>query len=271
MDAEVEYLDLDGIDIEFLLTEASEEMKDFPALVFLHEGLGSIELWRKVPNLISQGLGNPQMLLYSRPGYGNSTPIREDRPLTYMHNEAEEILPKMLSSLGISSPILIGHSDGASIALIHAGAGFPVHSLVLIAPHVMVEAQSVAGIEAARQAYLTTDLPTRLSRYHRDPDSTFWGWNNVWLSDGFMQWNIEEYLPYIKAPILVIQGDQDEYGTTAQLDSIRSQVSGPVEFQIVAGAHHSPHLETPEEVVGRIVNFISQSVSAIRGEGSKWA
>lgn len=270
MVSEVEYLNLDGIEIEFLLTEASEETKDFPTLVFLHEGLGSIELWRKVPNLISQGLGNPRMLLYSRPGYGNSTPIREDRPLTYMHKEAEEILPQILGSLGISSPVLIGHSDGASIALIHAGSGFPVHSLVLIAPHVMVEAQSVAGIEAARHAYLTTDLPKRLSRYHRDPDSTFWGWNKVWLSEGFLQWNIEEYLQHIKAPTLVIQGDLDEYGTTAQLESIHSRVPGPVESQIVVGAHHSPHLEATDEVVGRIVDFIAQNVSISRGEGNKW-
>ena len=269
MVAEVDYLDLDGIEIEFLLTEASEETKDFPTLVFLHEGLGSIELWRKVPNLISQGLGDPQMLVYSRPGYGNSTPIREDRPLTYMHIEAEEILPKILSSLGISSPILIGHSDGASIALIHAGAGFPVHSLVLIAPHVMVEGQSVAGIEAARNAYLSTDLKERLSRYHKDPDSTFWGWNKVWLSEGFLQWNIEEYLPHIKVPTLVIQGDLDEYGTGAQIASIESQVSGPVQSHIVAGAHHSPHLEATDEVVGRIVDFISTvSGSAVR-EGNK--
>ncbi|NNN19684.1 MAG: alpha/beta hydrolase [Acidimicrobiaceae bacterium] len=234
----------------------------FPTLVFLHEGLGSSTLWRSVPELIRSHLGNPSMLVYSRAGYGKSTPLEGDRPVTYMHDEALEMLPRVLKSLNIDKPILVGHSDGGSIALIHAGAGYQVSALVLIAPHVIVEDQSIEGISAARETFLSTNLAEKMSRYHIDAESTFWGWNRVWLSPEFREWNIEEYLPAIDVPILVIQGDQDEYGTLAQLDLIARNVAGEVERKIIPGTRHSPHLQATEDVVDAVVKFLSQFINA---------
>lgn len=253
---DTKFLQLGEVEIEYKYLPGSSNRGDLPALVFLHEGLGSVELWRKFPEQLHSELGEYPLLVYSRPGYGRSTPIEDERAIDYMHDEAQVVLPAVLDKLGICDPILIGHSDGASIALIHAGSGGAVSSLVLIAPHVFVEKQSVAGIEAARQAYLSSDLPKKLARYHRDVDSTFWGWNKVWLSEQFGNWNIEEYLPNIKSPILLIQGDQDEYGTLAQIESISAQVKGEVETLIVPGGHHSPHLESPSQVIDKIVGFL---------------
>lgn len=262
MDSEVKFLTIDDIKIEYYLYPASRERMGFPTLVFLHEGLGSSTLWRSVPELIRSHLGNPSMLVYSRAGYGKSTPLEGDRPVTYMHDEALEMLPRVLKSLNIDKPILVGHSDGGSIALIHAGAGYQVSALVLIAPHVIVEDQSIEGISAARETFLSTNLAERMSRYHIDAESTFWGWNRVWLSPEFREWNIEEYLPAIDVPILVIQGDQDEYGTLAQLDLIARNVAGEVERKIIPGTRHSPHLQATEDVVDAVVKFLSQFINA---------
>ncbi|MHB8264158.1 MAG: alpha/beta fold hydrolase [Acidimicrobiales bacterium] len=262
MDIEVQFLSIDELELEYYLYPASPERKNFPTLVFLHEGLGSSALWRSVPELIRTQLGNPSMLVYSRAGYGKSTPVDGERPVTYMHHEALEMLPRVLKALDIEKPILVGHSDGGSIALIHAGAGFSVSALVLIAPHVIVEDQSIEGIAAARETFLSTNLAEKMSRYHIDPESTFWGWNRVWLSAEFREWNIEEYLPSIDVPILVIQGDTDEYGTLAHLDLIAHNVIGEVEKKIVSGARHSPHLQSTDEVVEAVVNFLNQFIGA---------
>lgn len=253
---DVEYLRLGDVEIEYRYLKGSPKARGLPTLVFLHEGLGSTEQWRNIPDQIHTELCDFAVLVYSRPGYGNSTPVAEERALDYMHKEAQEILPRVLKELDINRAILIGHSDGASIAIINAGSGGPVLSLVLIAPHVFVEEQSVAGIQAAKDAYLSSDLPSKLARYHKDVDATFWGWNKVWLSEPFLTWNIEEYLPNISVPMLLIQGDQDEYGTLAQLDAISSQVKGDVEALIIAGGHHAPHLESPDEVVKKVVSFV---------------
>lgn len=253
---DADYLRLGDLEIEYRYLKGSSKAQDLPTLVFLHEGLGSIELWRKIPDLIHSELHDYSVLVYSRPGYGNSTPVVGERTIDYMHIEAQEILPNILKELDISRSILVGHSDGASIAIISAGSGGPVSSLVLIAPHVFVEEQSVTGIRAARDAYLSTDLPRKLARYHQDVHSTFWGWNKVWLSESFLEWNIEEYLESISVPMLLIQGDMDEYGTLAQIEAITSQVKSEIETFIIPGGHHSPHLENPDEVIGRIVNFV---------------
>ncbi|MDA8080470.1 MAG: alpha/beta hydrolase [Actinomycetota bacterium] len=262
MDVEVQFLSIDELEIEYYLYPASPERKAFPTLVFLHEGLGSSALWRSVPELVRAELGNPSMLVYSRAGYGKSTPVEGDRPVSYMHHEALEMLPRVLKALDIEKPILVGHSDGGSIALIHAGAGYSVSALVLIAPHVIVEDQSIEGIAAARETFLSTNLGEKMSRYHTDAESTFWGWNRVWLSPEFREWNIEEFLPSIEVPILVVQGDMDEYGTLAQLDLIARNVAGVVEKKIISGARHSPHLQFTDEVVEAVVKFLTQFIDA---------
>lgn len=224
-----------------------------PELVFLHEGLGSITLWRETPAAIAELTGRPAFV-YARQGYGKSDPAVVPRPLTYMHDEAAR-LPAILAAEGVRDPILIGHSDGASIAIIAAGVVKP-RALVLIAPHVFVEDVSVRSIEQARDAY--AELRPKLERHHADVDGAFWGWNRAWLDPGFRAWNIEEYLAQITAPVLIVQGEADEYGTLAQVEAIARRV--PSEIFIVGAAGHSPHRTHPAEVHARIAEFIrSQS------------
>jgi pimeloyl-ACP methyl ester carboxylesterase len=219
------------------------------ALVFLHEGLGSIAQWRDTPAEIARLTGLPA-LVYSREGYGHSSPVAVPRPLTYMHDEARKIP-------AVEDPILIGHSDGASIAIIAAGEGLVrPRALVLIAPHVFVEDISVASIAAARDAYEHGDLRARLARYHDDVDGAFWGWNRAWLDPAFRAWNLEAYLPRITAPVLVVQGTGDQYGTLAQVEAIERQLGGPVETMLVAGAGHSPFRDQPALVHARIAEFV---------------
>jgi pimeloyl-ACP methyl ester carboxylesterase len=207
--------------------------------VFLHEGLGSVSAWRDVPAQIADAAGCAAFV-YSRRGYGSSSPVEVPRPLTYMHDEAA-LLPALLAEHEIHAPILVGHSDGASIAIIAAGSGLPVKALVLIAPHVFVEDVSVESIAKAAEAYRTTDLPERLARHHADVEGAFWGWNRAWLDPEFRKWNLEAFLPKITAPVLIVQGAADEYGTLAQVEAIARQLGGPCEQLIVAGAGHAPH------------------------------
>jgi pimeloyl-ACP methyl ester carboxylesterase len=219
------------------------------ALVFLHEGLGSIAQWRDTPAELARLTGRPA-LVYSREGYGHSAPVAVPRPLTYMHDEARRIPP-------VDDPILIGHSDGASIAIIAAGEGLVrPRALVLIAPHVFVEDISVASIAAARDAYEHGDLRSRLARYHDDVDGAFWGWNRAWLDPDFRRWNLEAYLPRITAPTLIVQGTADQYGTLAQVEAIERQLGGPVETLLVDGAGHAPYRDQPALVNARIADFV---------------
>ena len=227
-----------------------------PPLVFLHEGLGSIDLWRGVPGDVGTALGGPTTLTFARHGYGASDPAILPRPVEYMHHEADVVLPVLLAELEIARPWLIGHSDGASIALLYAGAGHPVAGLVCLAPHVFVEPESIAGIEAARDTFASTDMAARMARYHADPQATFRGWNDVWLSPAFRDWNIEDRLPGVDAPVLLVQGEADQYGTFAQLDAIERGVRGEVVQRRVPGAGHSPHLDARGEVVDAIATFI---------------
>ena len=168
------------------------------------------------------------MLVYSRHGYGRSAPTVLPRQVTYMHHEADVVLPEVLARFALEPPVLVGHSDGASIALLYAGAGHPVAGLVLIAPHVFVEDVTVSSIARARDTYAQTDLRDRLARHHDDVDATFWGWNDIWLLPAFRSWNIEDCLGAISCPVLLVQGDADPFGTTAQLDAIEAGVAGPV-------------------------------------------
>jgi pimeloyl-ACP methyl ester carboxylesterase len=226
-----------------------------PPVVFLHEGLGSLELWKGFVDDVRTALGGATTIAYSRHGYGRSEPAAEPRAVTYMHDEALIVLPALLAELGVERPLLVGHSDGASIAIIHAGSGHPVTGLVLIAPHVFVEAVGIEGIEAARIAYDDGDLRARLDRHHDDVDATFRGWNDIWLAPEFRAWNIEAYLPAISAPVLVVQGDRDQYGTLAQVDAIERGVGGRFDRLVVAGAGHAPHHEAGPDVVAAIRRF----------------
>lgn len=243
--------------IEYEEWPAADHAADRAPLVLLHEGLGSRELWRGFPAALHAATGR-RMLVYSRHGYGRSAIVREPREIGYMHHEADVVLPELLERLGYGRCVLVGHSDGASIALLHAArADAAVEALVLFGPHVIVEDESIAGIEAARDAYLTTGLPERMARYHRDADATFHGWNDAWLSPEFRSWDITDRLPGIGVPVLVVQGEADEYGTARQLELIEAGIAGPFQGVLVPDCRHSPHLDRPEATLAAVVEFLA--------------
>jgi pimeloyl-ACP methyl ester carboxylesterase len=222
-----------------------------PMLVFLHEGLGSLGQWRDFPRAVAEGTGHGA-LVYSRTGNGFSEVLRGKRDVRYMHDEALTVLPKLLAEEGIVDPILIGHSDGASIAIIHGKA----RGMVLMAPHVFVEDFGLSAIATTKTTYETTDLRARIARHHSDGDKTFYGWSDIWLDPAFRAWNIEEYLPRITCPVLLIQGRDDEYGTLAQLDRIERQVKGPVERVVIEDCRHAPQRDQPEATLAAITRFV---------------
>jgi pimeloyl-ACP methyl ester carboxylesterase len=228
-----------------------------PTLVFLHEGLGSVAMWRDFPQAAAAATGCGAVV-YSRYGYGQSEALREPRAVDYMHVEALEALPELRERLEIPSPVLVGHSDGGSIALIHAATRDDVRGLVVMAPHVFVEDLSVRSIAEARHAFESTDLPEKLGRYHADVAKTFRGWNDIWLHPDFRAWNIEKYLPRIRCPVLAIQGFDDEYGTMAQLEAIARQTGGPIELLRLANCRHSPHRDQPRVVIEAISRFVDR-------------
>jgi len=230
-----------------------------PELVFLHEGLGSVSLWRDFPAMVAQATGCA-VLVYSRYGNGQSEVLKEARQVDYMHIEALEVLPELLQMLDVEQPILVGHSDGGSIALIYAGAVDRLRGVVVLAPHVFVEDLSVKSIAEAQQKFETTDLAKRLKRHHADAASTFRGWKDIWLKPAFREWNIEEFLPRIGCPVLAIQGFEDQYGTMAQLDAIAHQAGGPVELLQLNNCRHSPHLDQPGAVLEAIAHFVERLV-----------
>lgn len=229
-------------------------------IVFLHEGLGSRAMWRDFPAKLSAALGM-RGLVYSRPGYGKSTPRDADERWEpdFMHRQAHEVLPQLLDAVGVNQPVwLYGHSDGGSIALLFA-ARFPVRTagVIVAAPHIFVEDLSVASIEATRLAYLETDLREKLARYHDDVDSAFWGWNDIWLNPPFRGWNIEAEIAAITAPVLAVQGLDDEYGTMAQIHGIAKAVKH-AKVRELAKCGHSPHRDQPEAVIRAAVEFVSR-------------
>ncbi len=231
---------------------------DAPTLVFLHEGLGCVSMWRDFPQRVAEATGCGA-LVYSRAGYGESDRISLPRPVFFMHGEALITLPEVIDATGVREAVLVGHSDGGSIALIHAGSekAQQVRGLVLEAPHVFVEDISVESIARAAQNYEHGDLRRGLMRYHgENVDCAFWGWNKVWLDPQFRLWNIEEYLPRITRPVLVIQGEDDEYGTLRQVEAIERGCRGDVESLILARCGHSPHRDQPERTLEAIVSFV---------------
>jgi pimeloyl-ACP methyl ester carboxylesterase len=249
------FLQVDGIRLEACWTGPGPE--EAPTLVFLHEGLGSTSLWRDFPDRLTAETGCGA-LIYSRAGYGRSDPVPLPRPVRFMHHEAA-VLPRVLAAAGIRDHVLIGHSDGASISLIHAGSrpGPGLRGLILEAPHVFTEPHGLASIARMREAYRDTDLRARLSRHHGDNvDVAFRGWNDVWLNPEFAAWNIEEYLPAIRVPILILQGEDDEYGTWRQVEAIERQSGGSVESIAIPDCGHSPHREQPDVTLRAMADFV---------------
>lgn len=244
------FLEIQGHRIEY------EMVAGAPMLVFLHEGLGSVAMWKDFPARCVEATGCGA-LVYSRYGYGRSDSLGESRRVDFMHDEALHALPELLDKLGVQRPILFGHSDGASIALIYAGgAGRPVRGLILMAPHVMVEDVGLRRIEQAKLAYESTDLRKKLARYHDDPDSAFRGWNGIWLDPDFRGWNIEEYLPRIDCPVLAIQGEDDEYGTMEQIERIERAIPQAEVLRLKA-CGHSPHRDQSGAVIARVAEFVN--------------
>ena len=244
-----------GHRLEYQLISAHQINR--PTLVLLHEGLGSVAMWRDFPARLAAATGC-RTLVYSRYGYGQSDPLETPFGTDYMHREGREILPAVLAALEIENPVLVGHSDGASIGLLHAGAGHPVAGVVVMAPHCFVEDISISSIAAAKLAFETTDLPAKLGKYHRDVHRTFWGWNNIWLHPDFRAWNIEDCLPHITCPILAIQGEDDEYGTMAQIEAIAAgaRKAADVELLKLADCRHSPHKDQVVAVIEAINRFV---------------
>jgi len=228
-----------------------------PTLVLLHEGLGSVALWRDFPAKLAAATGC-RTVTYSRWGYGKSDRFSDPRGPRYMHVEALDELPALRTALAIDNPVLIGHSDGASIALIHAGSGrWPVRGLVLEAPHVFVEEVSIIGIEEAKYAYDDSDLKRHLAPYHADVESVFRGWSDIWLSPQFRSWNIEDYLPGVTCPVLAIQGIDDQYGTVAQINAIARGTKGPFEKLLLEDCMHAPHRDQEADTLAAMVGFIA--------------
>ncbi len=232
-----------------------------PTIVFLHEGLGCLTMWRDFPDRVASATGCGA-LVYSRMGYGASDPVHEPRPVRFMHDEALDVLPAVIERFQLQEVVLFGHSDGASIAVIYTGArSGPIRGLFLEAPHVFVEPICIESITRIARAYETTRLRERLARYHGgNTDSMFKTWTDVWLRPEFRQWNIEEYLPAIESPVLVVQGENDKYGTLRQVDAVVTQVSGPVRSLVLAGCGHSPHSDQPDDVLEAASRFIREAL-----------
>ncbi|OAE60903.1 alpha/beta hydrolase [Achromobacter mucicolens] len=250
-----------GRDLRLECRWIAPQRTDAPLIVFLHEGLGSVSMWKDWPTQVCEAAGC-RGLVYSRYGYGRSTarPRDDAWPVDFMHREAHDVLPALLEVLGVNArrdkPVLFGHSDGGSIALLYA-ARYPdaVAGVIAAAPHILVEDVSVTSIAAARRAYLESDLRTRLGRHHQDVDSAFWGWNDIWLNPEFRAWNIEDDLSRIACPVLAIQGAGDEYGTLEQVRGIRRRAP-QTELLEIPDCGHSPHRDQPATVIQAVARFV---------------
>jgi pimeloyl-ACP methyl ester carboxylesterase len=252
------HVEVDGRRLELLDLPGDAAL---PALVLLHEGLGSVGLWRGFPHELAAATG-ARVIAYSRHGHGRSDPPSRPRTPRFMHEEALDVLPALLDALDAPRPLLVGHSDGASIALIHA-ASHPVEAVVAMAPHVFVEDLGLEQIRTAREAFERGDLRERMARHHRDPDAAFHGWNDVWLDPAFAAWELTGLLPAIDCPLLLIQGERDQYGTMAQLDAIERGAGGPVE-RAHLDCRHAPQLEAPAETLAAIAAFVARVGAGVR-------
>ncbi|MEB2318901.1 MAG: alpha/beta hydrolase [Pseudomonadota bacterium] len=231
-----------------------------PTLVFLHEGLGCVAMWRDFPDRIAAALGW-SAIVYSRFGYGRSTPWSTLPEPDFMHRAAQEELPRLLAALDIDRPVLVGHSDGGSIALIAAAGAVRARAVVAIAPHVFIEAVTIEAIARTRAAWHTDGMAERLARHHSDPAATFDGWTGAWMSLEMADWNIESFLPAIDCPVLAIQGDADQYGSLEQVHRVGRGTADGTVIEL-AGSRHSPHLDAPEATAAAIVEFLRARVDA---------
>lgn len=242
--------------------------EDGPTIVMLHEGLGSASLWKDFPEKIAKATGFG-VLAYSRQGYGSSDPVPLPRPLDYMTREAEDTLPQVLDQIGFQRGVLLGHSDGASIAALYAGgvSDRRVRGIILIAPHFFTEPDQLDAIAEAKEAYEQSDLRERLARHHRNVDNTFRGWNDAWLDPGFKDWNISETIDYLRIPVLAIQGVDDQYGTIAQIREIEERCYSPVDVDMIDDCRHSPHIEQTARTLHSVELFI-QRLETIEKSGT---
>ncbi len=230
-----------------------------PTVVLLHEGLGSVGTWRSFPEKLAAQTGWC-VFAYSRAGYGNSDPVELPRPLDYLQREAIDVLPAVLDAIGFTRGVVLGHSDGASIATIHAGsvADSRIRGVGLMTPHFFTEPVGLAAIADAKVQYDEGDLRDRLARYHANVDNAFRGWNDAWLDPGFKSWNIEDFIGRIQSPILAIQGRNDRYGTLTQIETLANGVHVPLDIEILDNCRHYPHIEEPDRTLAAVGGFLSR-------------
>ncbi len=261
-------IDIDGMTLEYRLFGPSPALS--PMIIMLHEGLGSIKTWGEFPRRLSERTG-AGVFVYSRAGYGASPPFGQGLPIDYIKRHALDALPKILEAIGFRRGMLLGHSDGASIAAAYAGSidDPRITGLVLMAPHFFVEPETLAEIRNAREAYKARNLRQRLSRYHTYVDVAFWGWNNVWLEPAFASFNLREELAKIRVPTLVIRGDGDRYGTHRQIAMAKEICRCPLETLIIPDCGHVPHREKPEQVLDAIAIFHKSIAQSGRGEPAR--
>ena len=251
------FLDLPPLRLEYRMIGPRPETA--PTIVMLHEGLGCVDLWGEFPEKIAAATG-AGVFVYSRAGYGRSSPGQLPRAVSFMHEEACEVLPRVLNAIGFARGILLGHSDGASIAAIYAGSiqDHRVRGLVLIAPHFFTEDMGLAEIRRARDAFASGALRGKLQRWHADADCAFRSWSEPWLDPGFRTWDITDVLGYIRVPILIVQGELDQYGTLKQVEAAEQECFCPVEKAVLAGIRHAPHREAPELTLKTVADFINR-------------
>jgi len=237
--------------------------------VLLHEGLGCVGLWGDFPDKLQKVTGCG-VFVYSRAGYGKSSPVPLPRPLSYMHDEARGVLPKLLDAIGFQRGLLIGHSDGASIAAIYAGShqDHRIGGLVLMAPHFFTEDMGIKAIEEAKKAYEAGDLKPRLAKWHADVDNAFKGWNGAWLDPDFRKWDITEFLAYIRVPLLIVQGEDDQYGTVKQIEIAEQECYCPVEAALLKGSKHSPQREAPDATLKAMSDFVARVLQSAHSRAS---
>ena len=251
------FLDLGDMRLEYRMVGPRPGVA--PTIVVLHEGLGCVGLWGDFPDRLQNATG-AGVFVYSRAGYGKSSPVKLPRPLSFMHDEAHDVLPRLLNTIGFRRGLLFGHSDGASIAAIYAGSvqDHRVRGLVMIAPHFFTEDMGIAAIARAKQAYETTDLRQKLSRWHDNVDIAFHGWSDAWLDPEFRRWDITDVLAYTRVPILVVQGAGDQYGTVAQVEVVERECSCPVEVELMPGVQHAPHREAADALLKTASDFTNR-------------
>jgi pimeloyl-ACP methyl ester carboxylesterase len=246
-----------GKHLEFVRLPSAHPRENAPAMVFLHEGLGSVSMWRDFPQKVADASGC-EAIVYSRVGYGRSDSATRQRDVTYLHEEGLAVLPAFIAELGLERPFLFGHSDGGSIALLCAGGtDVALAGVIAMAPHVFVEDVTIEGILQAKAVWESSDLPARLGRYHNDAEAVFRSWQDIWLLPAFRDWNIEDILPGITTPILAIQGEDDEYATMEQIDRIAAGAND-VDVVKLADCRHSPHKDQPQAVIEAVAAFVER-------------